>query len=44
MNEGMSYTGNAHFIFIAYMNILDGDLEVVDDFCGQRGPQALRLL
>lgn len=43
-NEGMTYSGNAHFVFVAYMDVLDGDLEVVDDLCGQRSPQALRLL
>lgn len=43
-NEGMTYSGNAHFVFVAYMDILDGDLEVVDDLCGQRSPQALGLL
>lgn len=43
-NKEMTYTGNAHIVFIAYMDILDSDLEVVDYLCDQRGPQALGLL
>lgn len=40
---GHTYAWDTEFVLVTNMDIFDSDLDVIDNLCGQRFPQSLRL-
>lgn len=43
INQTITYPWNTHLILITYVDVLNGDLQIINDFRGQRGPESLLL-
>lgn len=43
LTKSATYPRNAHLILVSDVNVFNGNLQIVNDFCSQGGPQALLL-